>query len=82
VVGVYTGYCWGFRLIVQLQNAASKSGINWVDVLWTFLWGIYYLWSFGVYVNTVTNQHHHDAVVFMMGTIQLDKHFSGKEIIK
>ncbi|OXA57429.1 hypothetical protein Fcan01_06638 [Folsomia candida] len=72
--GVLLGSIYSIYLVLRLVTLLSSSShFSIVDVLWTFLWGLYYLWAVGNYINTVLKQK--DAVFFFMGMIHLDRHF-------
>lgn len=79
--GVLLGSIYSIYLVLRLVTLLSSSShFSIVDVLWTFLWGLYYLWAVGNYINTVLKQK--DAVFFFMGMIHLDRHFEGMCIYK
>jgi hypothetical protein len=74
ILGLYSWYCV-LRLIYDLASFSHSQNVGGVDILWTFLWGLYYTWSFGIYINTAFNQE--DSIDFIMAMIRADKHLLG-----
>lgn len=68
------------QLIYRLHYCSSSVSqhrlqCNVVDTLWTFLWGAYFSWSTGNYVNAIKKDR--DAVRFISGMVRLDNNFAG-----
>jgi hypothetical protein len=70
---VYALYI-AFQLIIQLGWHRGESK-NFVDIFWTFLFGVYHWWMTGNNLNTILKQN--DSITFIRGMIELDSFFGG-----
>ncbi|OXA57443.1 hypothetical protein Fcan01_06902 [Folsomia candida] len=68
---IYAVYL-AFQMVAQLIWNTGESK-NFVNIFWTFLWGLYYWWATGNNLNIFVRQD--DADTFIGGMVQLDSHF-------
>jgi bacteriorhodopsin len=65
------------QLVFQLKSKHKhESNQYFVDLLWTFLWGLYWVWSLGNISNIICKQS--DSVNLIEGMMRLDKEFDSK----
>jgi hypothetical protein len=59
------------QLAVQLKSKGDGGNQYFLNLLWTFLWGIYFWWTVGIHTNLILTQE--ESCVFIKGMIRLDK---------